>query len=50
MSLLRVHPRRLTHFPRRLVELLSSDDALILAISAHDLGQFVKHGGDRAKQ
>ena len=35
---------------RRLVELLkSSRDPLVLAVAAHDLGQFIKFGGDKAK-
>ena len=28
----------------------TSQDPLVLAIAAHDLGQFIKHGGDKAKQ
>jgi V-type H+-transporting ATPase subunit H len=36
---------------KRLVEVLKgSRDGLALAVAAHDLGQFVKFGGDRAKQ
>jgi hypothetical protein len=35
---------------KRLVELLSSSEVLTLAVSAHDVGQYVKHGGDKAKQ
>lgn len=27
-----------------------SRDATVLAIAAHDLGRFVKHGGDKAKK
>jgi V-type H+-transporting ATPase subunit H len=37
--------------PRRLVELLKeSQDPSVLAIASHDLGRFVRHGGDKAKQ
>lgn len=36
---------------RRLVDLLkTSRDPLVLAISAHDVGQYTKYGGDKAKQ
>lgn len=36
---------------KRLVELLStSKDPLVLAVAAHDIGQFVKWGGDKSKQ
>lgn len=36
---------------RRLVELLkNSNDAGVLAIAAHDVGQYVRYGGDKAKQ
>lgn len=35
---------------KRLVELLkTSTDPLVLAVAANDVGKFVKHGGDRAK-
>jgi V-type H+-transporting ATPase subunit H len=34
-----------------LAELLkTSNNADVLAIAAHDLGQFVRYGGDKAKQ
>ncbi len=33
------------------MELLkTSRDPTVLAISAHDIGQFIRHGGDKAKQ
>lgn len=36
---------------KRLVELLKqSQDALVLAVASHDVGQYVKYGGDKAKQ
>lgn len=36
---------------RRLVELLkSSQDAVVLAVASHDLTQYVRYGGDKAKQ
>jgi V-type H+-transporting ATPase subunit H len=36
---------------KRLVELLKANrDGVVLAVAAHDLGQFVKYGGDKAKQ
>ncbi|KAE8541444.1 hypothetical protein D1P53_002804 [Cryptococcus gattii VGV] len=36
---------------KRLVELITtSKDPLVLAVATHDIGQFVKHGGDRSKQ
>ena len=42
---------RLTERYRRLVELLkTSKDPIVLAIAAHDIGQYVKYGGDKAKQ
>lgn len=36
---------------RRLVEVLkSSKEPIALAVAAHDVGQYIKHGGDKAKQ
>ncbi|WVF68216.1 hypothetical protein IAT40_002981 [Kwoniella sp. CBS 6097] len=36
---------------RRLVELLTtSRDPVVLAVAAHDIGQFVKYGGDKSKR
>ena len=36
---------------RRLVELLkSSRDPIVLAVAAHDVGQYIKYGGEKAKQ
>jgi V-type H+-transporting ATPase subunit H len=36
---------------KRLVEVLKeSNDPVALAVAAHDLGQFVKYGGDKSKQ
>ena len=42
---------RLIEQYRRLVELLkTSKDPIVLAVAAHDVGQYIKYGGDKAKQ
>ena len=36
---------------RRLVELLkTSKEPVVLAVAAHDVRQYIKYGGDKAKQ
>jgi V-type H+-transporting ATPase subunit H len=35
---------------KRLVELLGGNDGVVLAVAIHDLGMYVRYGGDKAKQ
>lgn len=44
-------PRDVDTHVRRLVELVkTSRDPVVLSIAAHDIGKYIVHGGDKAKQ